>query len=76
MNGIEATRIITSEFLQCRIIALSMYSEAEMETAMREAGAVNYLIKSGPSGALIDAIRSCVRRAAEDANKTFPYAWV
>ncbi|MBN1566402.1 MAG: response regulator [Acidobacteria bacterium] len=76
MNGIDATRIITSEDPQCRVIALSMYSEAEMETAMREAGAVHYLIKSGPSGALIDAIRSCVRAEAENANKTHPYAWV
>jgi DNA-binding NarL/FixJ family response regulator len=47
-----------------------MYSEPEMETAMRAAGAVNYLIKSGPSDALIDAIRSCVRPAAENVNKT------
>jgi signal transduction histidine kinase/PAS domain-containing protein len=60
MNGIDATRIITSECPQCRTIALSMYSEVEIETAMRKAGAVNYLIKTGPSGALIDAIRSCV----------------
>jgi PAS domain S-box-containing protein len=67
MNGIDATRIISSECPECRIIALSMYSEAEMETAMREAGAVNYLIKSGPSGALIDAIRACVRPGAVNA---------
>jgi signal transduction histidine kinase/ActR/RegA family two-component response regulator len=70
MNGIDATRIIASECPQCRIIALSMYSEPEMETAMRAAGAVNYLIKSGPSDALIDAIRSCVRPAEENVNKT------
>jgi PAS domain S-box-containing protein len=60
MNGIEATRIIASECPQCRIIALSMHSETGIETAMYEAGAVNYLIKSGPSSALVDAIRACV----------------
>jgi DNA-binding NarL/FixJ family response regulator len=74
MNGIEATRIIASECPQCRIIALSLYSEAEMETAMRAAGAVSYLIKSGPSGTLIDAIRTCVRPGAENTNKSYPYA--
>jgi PAS domain S-box-containing protein len=73
MNGIEATRVIVSERPQCRIIALSMYSEAEMETAMREAGAINYLIKSGPSGALIDAIRSCVHPQAGDVKEPYPH---
>jgi PAS domain S-box-containing protein len=74
MNGIDATRIIASECPQCRVIALSMYSEAEMETAMREAGAVNYLIKSGPSSALIDAIRSCVRSGAKNATTAYPHS--
>jgi CheY-like chemotaxis protein len=70
MNGIEATRIITSECPQCRILALSMYSEAEMEAAMRAAGAVNYLIKSGPSSALVDAIRSCVYPGTSSATSS------
>jgi PAS domain S-box-containing protein len=70
MNGIDATRMITSKYPQCRVIALSMYSEAEMETAMREAGAANYLIKSGSSDALLAAIRACSLPGAEDAKKT------
>jgi PAS domain S-box-containing protein len=69
MNGIDATQIITSECPQCRTIALSMYSEVEIETAMRKAGAVNYLIKSGPSGALIDAIRACAPPMNRRSNK-------
>jgi PAS domain S-box-containing protein len=72
MNGIEATRVIAEECPQCRVIALSMYSEPEMETTMREAGAVNYLIKSGPSADLIDAIRSCARPGAENATAASP----
>ena len=32
---------------------------------MREAGAVDYLTKSGPSEALIEAIRACVRVSEE-----------
>ena len=70
MNGIDATRVITAECPQCQVIGLSMYSEPEMQAKMRDAGAVNYMIKSGPSAALIDAIRSCVRPGAENVNKS------
>jgi CheY-like chemotaxis protein len=61
MNGIEATRIIHSEMPEVRIIGLSMFQEGEQARAMREAGAVTYLTKSGPSEAVIAAIRSCCR---------------
>jgi len=57
LNGIEATRIICAEQPDCRIIGLSMHQQADMEHAMREAGAVAYLAKDGPSEALIKAIR-------------------
>jgi len=57
MNGIEATRIITGERPQCRVIGLSMHHQSDMEAAMRSAGAVAYLPKDGPSEALIDAVR-------------------
>ena len=61
MDGIEATRIIHNELPEVRIIGLSMFQEGERQAAMREAGAVDYLTKTGPSQALIDAIRACVR---------------
>jgi CheY-like chemotaxis protein len=57
MNGIEATRIIHQDFPEIRIIGLSMFEEPEQAQAMREAGAVNYLTKSGPSADLLRAIR-------------------
>lgn len=57
MNGIEATRIISSELAGVKIIGLSMYSEADRAEAMREAGAVGYLSKGGPSEGLLAAIR-------------------
>jgi DNA-binding response OmpR family regulator len=38
-----------------------MFQEGEQQAAMLEAGAVNYLTKTGPSAAIIDAIRACVR---------------
>lgn len=57
MNGVEATRIIHAERPRIRIIGLSMYAEVERAAAMRDAGAVAYLSKSGRSDALLEAIR-------------------
>ena len=61
MTGIQATQIIHQELPHIRIIGLSMFDEAGGAAAMREAGAVDYLTKSGPSEAVIAAIRSSVR---------------
>ncbi|MCE5278744.1 MAG: response regulator [Planctomycetaceae bacterium] len=57
MNGIEATRILHAEFPNTRIIGLSMFEQDEQAKAMLEAGAAEYLTKSGPSDALVAAIR-------------------
>jgi DNA-binding NarL/FixJ family response regulator len=61
MDGIQATRIIHQELPEVRIIGLSMFQEKEQQAAMRAAGAVDYMTKTGPSEALIEAIRACVR---------------
>ena len=58
MTGIEATRVIHAEFPDVKIIGLSMFEEMERGTAMRGAGAVDYLTKSGPPEAVIAAIRA------------------
>lgn len=60
MDGIEATRIIHQKYPEIRIIGLSMFDANEKSAAMIEAGAVNYVAKSGPSETLIEAIRSNV----------------
>lgn len=57
MNGVEATRRITSENPGIRIYGLSMYDTEDQGHAMAEAGAAGYLSKSGNSDALIAAIR-------------------
>jgi PAS domain S-box-containing protein len=62
LNGIEATRIIHSEYSEISIIGLSMFEEAEKAQAMHDAGAVNYLTKSGPAVDLITAIRTAVKQ--------------
>jgi PAS domain S-box-containing protein len=59
MDGIQAARIIHNELPEVCIIGLSMFQEGEQQAAMLEAGAVKYLTKTGPSEALIEAIRNC-----------------
>jgi DNA-binding NarL/FixJ family response regulator len=61
MDGVEATRLIHAEFPQVSVIGLSMFEESERAQAMRDAGAVTYLTKSGPPTALVSAIRACVK---------------
>jgi DNA-binding NarL/FixJ family response regulator/anti-sigma regulatory factor (Ser/Thr protein kinase) len=61
MNGIEATRIIRAEMPAVHVIGLSMFEGPGREDSMREAGAVSYLAKSGPSLAVVAAIRACAR---------------
>ncbi len=58
MDGIQATKVIHAEFPGVQVIGLSMFEEGERAEAMRSAGAVNYLTKSGPSEALLAAIRA------------------
>lgn len=57
MNGIDATRKILAELPATRIIGLSMYTEADRAEAMRQAGAVAYVSKGGPSDDLLQAVR-------------------
>ncbi len=60
LNGVEATRIIHAERPDIRIIGLSMFDEDDRSKAMRDAGAVNYVTKSGPAKKLVQIIRKSV----------------
>jgi DNA-binding NarL/FixJ family response regulator len=57
LSGIEATRIVCRETPGVCIIGLSMFDDVETTQAMLAAGASSYVIKSGPPGDLISAIR-------------------
>lgn len=57
MNGIEATRIISSEFPHIRIIGLSMHQKDDQAARMIEAGASGYCTKDGETDMLLSAIR-------------------
>jgi two-component system CheB/CheR fusion protein len=58
MNGVEATKRILAENPNIKVIGLSMHTDTDMATALRDAGAVAYLTKGGPSEDLIAAIRA------------------
>lgn len=62
LTGIEATRLITREMPDVRVIGLSMHEHEDMASAMQNAGAVNYLTKDGDVEALIRAIREAAGR--------------
>lgn len=60
LNGIEATRQITSEFSDVRVVALSMHSDKKFVTEMLRAGASGYLLKNCAFEELANAIRTVV----------------
>jgi DNA-binding NarL/FixJ family response regulator len=62
MNGIEATRIIHSEFPDIRIIGLSMYTGNGQAAAMIKAGASAYQSKGENTDLLLTAIRDVVEQ--------------
>jgi DNA-binding NarL/FixJ family response regulator len=57
MAGEEATRQIKLLLPDVRVVALSMFEEADMAEAMCRAGAEAYLLKTAPSHELLAAIR-------------------
>lgn len=57
MNGIDATRSITEELSQVRVLALSMESDRRFVVEALKAGASGYLLKDAAFKELADAIR-------------------
>ncbi len=72
LNGIEATRRLRDLAPTVRVIGLSMFEEAHQGDAMRQAGAVDYLVKSGPSRQLLKAIRACATDGDGPEDKPSP----
>jgi DNA-binding NarL/FixJ family response regulator len=58
LNGIEATRQITSREPDAKVVALSMHSDRRFMGEMLKAGAKGYLLKDGAFEELATAIRS------------------
>lgn len=53
MDGVEATRQIKERFPDTSVLAYSGFSDLEQMDAMREAGAVGYVLKDAPAEELI-----------------------
>lgn len=64
MDGIEATRKITSEMPNIRVVGLSLHDEHEVADEMRNAGASAYLQKTEAFESLIVTIRAEASAAA------------
>ncbi len=56
MDGIAATRQIALAFPQIKVIGLTMHPDEASRDAMRAAGAVDCLVKTGPTEDLVTAI--------------------
>ena len=56
LNGIEATRIINSEFPQIGIVGLSSFDEDDLILEMVKAGARGYLLKNTTTKELSEAV--------------------
>jgi CheY-like chemotaxis protein len=63
MSGIEATLIICRERPSIRVIGLSIYEAADQAADMKDAGACAFVSKSGPTEAILEAIRSAMAAA-------------
>ena len=75
INGADATRMITAEFSNTVVIALSMYEDRNVERAMRQAGAIGYLTKGGAPDLVGEDIRLCYammnKRHSSDAQNNY-----
>lgn len=56
MDGIEATKIITSSLPDTHVIVLTTFDDDSLRQRADEAGAAAYLVKAGSPQLIIDAI--------------------
>lgn len=61
MSGIDVIAEVTRDLPSCRVVVLSMHSEASYVRPAIRAGAAGYLVKGADIGDLVEAIR-CVMR--------------
>jgi two-component system, NarL family, response regulator NreC len=57
-DGIFATKVIKNEFPDIKVIAFSMFDQAEAVQQMKQAGASGYIMKNSPLSKVIQAIRT------------------
>ena len=64
MDGVETTRLIKERFPATSVLAFSSFDEAELTRAMREAGAVGYVLKDASDDELIMRLHDAERAEA------------
>jgi len=70
-SGLEATRQITEQFPETKVVMLTSYADDELLSRAIRAGAVGYLLKQADNDALLRAITSAARgEAPVDATLT------
>jgi DNA-binding NarL/FixJ family response regulator len=57
-NGLDATRELNTVHPEIQVLCLSIHREPHLITAMLEAGAAGYLVKTSAAQELIDAVRA------------------
>ena len=62
MDGIVATRVISKEYPDIPVLALSMYNQESDVREMMEAGAKGYIVKNAGKKEMIDAINTLHQR--------------
>jgi DNA-binding NarL/FixJ family response regulator len=60
MNGIEATRLITNEVPEVKILCLSVHGDTQFISAVLDAGASGYLLKDCAFEELVTAIHTII----------------
>jgi DNA-binding NarL/FixJ family response regulator len=58
INGIEATRRITAEMPEIKVIGLSMHADADVVESMKQAGATAFVAKDSAFERLVSAVRA------------------
>lgn len=56
-DGIAATKIIKTQFPETKVIAFSMFDQAEAIAQMKQAGALGYILKNASLQKVLEAIR-------------------
>ena len=60
MDGVEATKLIKERFPKTSVLAYSSFGDADQMSAMREAGAVGYVLKDAPKEELVMRLQDSV----------------
>jgi len=68
LNGVQVAKLLRTEFPEIRVIGLSMHEREDMAHAMRAAGAVAYVTKSGASDQLLAVLRSVTSNQPLESN--------